>query len=132
MASVNIPAGLVATPSNVAVATTSNVQFNNVQVDGTLTSDDITSTNIAATGNLTVSGNLIVQGTTTTVSSATIEVKEKFVFEGATADAHETTLTAEDPTQDNTITIPDATMTAITTATHATKATHIARAIALG
>ena len=31
-----------------------------------------------------------------------------------------------------TITIPDATMTAITTATHATKAVHIARAIALG
>ena len=54
------------------------------------------------------------------------------IFEGATADAHETTLTAEDPTQDNVITIPDATMTAITTATHATKATHIARAIALG
>ena len=54
------------------------------------------------------------------------------VFEGATADAHETTLTAEDPTQDNTITIPNETMTAITTATHATKAAHIARAIALG
>ena len=54
------------------------------------------------------------------------------VFEGATADAHETTLNAEDPTQDNTITIPNSTMTAITTATHATKAVHIARAIALG
>ena len=54
------------------------------------------------------------------------------VFEGATADAHETTLTAEDPTQDNTITIPDASMTAITTATHATKPVHIARCIALG
>ena len=54
------------------------------------------------------------------------------IFEGATADAHETTLTAEDPTQDNTITIPDSSMTAITTATHATKAVHIARAIALG
>ena len=27
------------------------------------------------------------------------------VFEGATVDAHETTLNAEDPTQDNTITI---------------------------
>ena len=54
------------------------------------------------------------------------------VFEGATADAHETTLTAADPTQDNTITIPDASMTAITTATHATKPVHIARCIALG
>jgi len=53
-------------------------------------------------------------------------------FEGATADAHETTLTVVDPTQDNTITIPDATMTAITTATHATQASHIVRCIALG
>ena len=42
------------------------------------------------------------------------------VFEGATADAHETTLT-EDPTQDNTITIPNDSITCITTATHATK-----------
>ena len=32
----------------------------------------------------------------------------------------------------NIITIPDATMTAITTATHATKATHIVQCIALG
>ena len=54
------------------------------------------------------------------------------IFEGATADAHETTLTAVDPTQDNTITIPNSTMTAITTATHATKSNHISRCIALG
>ena len=54
------------------------------------------------------------------------------VFEGATADAHETTLTAADPTADNTITIPNSTMTAITTATHATKTNHIARCMALG
>jgi len=54
------------------------------------------------------------------------------IFEGATADAHETTLTAADPTADHTITIPNATMTAITTATHATKTNHIARCMALG
>jgi hypothetical protein len=54
------------------------------------------------------------------------------VFEGATADAHETTLTAADPTSDNTITIPDATMTLLTTATHANKSNHISRCIALG
>ena len=54
------------------------------------------------------------------------------VFEGATADAHETTLQAEDPTQDNTITIPNETMTAITTATHATRGSHIVKCIALG
>ena len=54
------------------------------------------------------------------------------IIEGATADAHEITLNAQDPDQDNVITIPDATMTAITTATHATKSNHISRCIALG
>jgi len=54
------------------------------------------------------------------------------VIEGATTDAHETTLNAQDPTQDNIITIPNSTMTAITTATHATKSNHISRCIALG
>jgi len=54
------------------------------------------------------------------------------IFEGATADAHETTLTVVNPTADKTITIPDSTMTAITTFTHANKSTHIARCIALG
>ena len=54
------------------------------------------------------------------------------IIEGATADDYETTLTAQDPTQDNVITIPDATMTAITTATHASKSNHISRCIALG
>ena len=77
----------------------------------------------------TISAHTFSSGTTTAGMSIGAN---GIVFEGATADAHETTLTAEDPTQDNTITIPDATMTAITTATHATKATHIARAIALG
>ena len=54
------------------------------------------------------------------------------VFEGATADAHETTLTAADPTADATITIPNSDMTAITTATHTTQANHIVRVLALG
>ena len=53
-------------------------------------------------------------------------------FEGDTDNAYETTLTVADPTQDNTITIPNETMTAITTATHATQANHIVRCIALG
>ena len=54
------------------------------------------------------------------------------IFEGATADAHETTLTVVEPTQDNTITIPNSTMTLLTTATHANKSNHISRCIALG
>ena len=67
----------------------------------------------------------------TTTSGMTIGANG-IVFEGATADAHETTLTVVDPTQDNTITIPNETMTAITTATHATQASHIVNCIALG
>ena len=77
----------------------------------------------------TISAHTFSSGTTATGISIGAN---GIVFEGATADAHETTLTAEDPTQDNTITIPDSTMTAITTATHASQASHIVRCIALG
>ena len=62
-----------------AVATSSNVQFNNVQVDGTLTSDDITSTNISVAGNATITGNLTVQGTTTTVNSNTVNIGDNII-----------------------------------------------------
>ena len=68
---------------------------------------------------------------TSTISGLNIGANG-IIIEGATADAHETTLNAEDPTQDNVITIPNSTMTAITTATHATKSNHISRCIALG
>ncbi len=54
------------------------------------------------------------------------------IIEGATADAHEVTLNAQDPTQDNVITIPNADMTAITNAQFATKGSHFAKVLALG
>ena len=56
----------------------------------------------------------------------------QIVFEGATADDYETTLNVAEPTADRVITIPNSTMTAVTTATHASKASHISRCIALG
>lgn len=59
-----------------AVAPTDNVTFNNITVNGTLTSDDITSSNISVTGNATITGNLTVQGTTTTINSTTIAVAD--------------------------------------------------------
>jgi hypothetical protein len=40
-------------------------------------------------------------------------VDASIVFEGATADAHETTLTVAEPTQDNTITLPNTTGTVV-------------------
>lgn len=60
---------------------------------------------------LTLSGNLTVNGTTTTVNSTTVNIQNAFTFEGTTADAFETTLTVTDPTVDRTITLPDATGT---------------------
>jgi len=65
----------------------------------------------AFSGNVTVTGNLTVNGTTTTVNSTEINVQNAFVFEGATDDGFETTLTVTDPTADRTITLPDSTGT---------------------
>ncbi len=56
------------------VGTTSNVTFNNVTVNGALNSDDITATNVSIAGNAIITGNLTVQGTTTSVNSTTVEI----------------------------------------------------------
>ena len=63
--------------------------------------------NVNVGGNATITGNLTVNGTTTTVNSTEVTIQNAFVFEGATADAHETTLTVVDPTADRTITLPN-------------------------
>ena len=69
-----------------------------VTLDGTQTLTNKTLTNPTITG-LSISG--------VNVSDSSI------VFEGATADAYETTLTVTDPTADRTVTIPDATGTVV-------------------
>ena len=53
---------------------------------------------------------------TNTVGSLTIDTAGTLVFEGATADGFETTVTVVDPTADRTITLPDATGTVALTA----------------
>jgi len=70
---------------------------------------DSTNQDVTVDNDLIVGGNLTVQGTTTTVDSTAINVQNAFVFEGATADDFETTLTVVDPTADRTVTLPDAT-----------------------
>ena len=69
--------------------------------------------NVTAEGNLTVDGNLTVSGTTTTVDSTTINIQNAFVFESATDDSFETTLTTVDATADRTISLPNATGTIV-------------------
>ena len=64
--------------------------------------------------------------------TAGLTTGSSIIFEGATADAYETTLNVKEPTQDNVITMPNSNMTFLTTATHASKASHIVKCIALG
>ena len=62
-----------------AVGTTDNVTFNNVTVDGTLSSDDITAATMTASGHVVVQGNLTVNGTTTTVNSNTVAIGDSIM-----------------------------------------------------
>ena len=73
-------------------------QFNNLQTD----------VNGLESGTLTFSS---VSATTTSTSALNILEDGTIVFEGATDDGNETTLTVADPTADRTITLPDATGT---------------------
>jgi hypothetical protein len=59
-----------------------------------------------STGELLVP-KLTVAGTTTTVDTVTMNAANAIIFEGATADVHETTLTIVDPTADRTINLPN-------------------------
>ena len=51
--------------------------------------------------------NISVTGTQTIVNSVTMNASNAVIFEGATADAHETTLTTVDATGDRTISLPN-------------------------
>lgn len=55
--------------------------------------------------------------------TGTVSLDSSIVFEGSTADANETTLTATDPTADRTITLPDASGTVILTTNKVTDLT---------
>jgi hypothetical protein len=59
-----------------------------------------------STGTLTTT-NLVTSGTHTVTDSVTMTASNGVVFEGSTADAHETTLTSIDATGDRTISLPN-------------------------
>ena len=65
------------------------------------------SVTIGKPDNVVITGNLTVNGTTTTVNSSTIEITNSFTFEGTTSDNFETTLTVIDPTADRTVSLPN-------------------------
>ena len=103
--------------------------------DRTITLPDVTGT-VVTTGNLTA----ITTVTSATLTSPTITGAVfndgSVVFEGATADAFETTLAITDPTADRTITFPDSTgtvaLTSDITVTASSTTTLTNKTVALG
>ena len=109
-----------------SVASGNTITFN---IDSTVT----TLTGSQTLTNKTLTSPTINSPTITTLTATALNLTDaSIIFEGATADAHETTLTVTDPTADRTITIPNETGTLITSASAATNAFSIALATALG
>ena len=137
-----------------------------ISVGGTAIAS-VTSTGLGVTGNITATGSITMGDADTdnitfnadvnsnivpnthdsfslgidTKSWQNLFLSNGIVFEGSSADAHETTLVAADPTADATVTIPNETGTIITTVTTdavlgtssiSTKGFSIAMAVALG
>ena len=96
---------------NLTFTTNTDVDVSKANLLTRLASYDVNDTvNIGDADNDTsvvIRGNLTVKGTTTTVDSTTVSIQNAFVFEGATDDEFETTLTTIDPTADRSITLPD-------------------------
>lgn len=68
---------------------------------------------VGTTDTQTLTNKTLTSPTITNPSISGAGVDASIVFEGATADAYETTLTVVDPTQDNTITMPNTTGTVV-------------------
>ena len=127
----------------------------------------VTSTGLGVTGNITATGSITMGDAATDNITFNADVNSNFIpnthngfdlgadtqswrslylatsviFEGTGVDAHETTLVVTNPTQDNTLTLPNSTGTLLTTgvtaadlatSTISTKAFSIAMAVALG
>ena len=83
--------------------------------------------------NKTLTSPTLNSPTITNVTATNLSLTDSsIIFEGASADDFETTLTVVDPTADRTITIPNESGTLITSTNGATKAFSVALAAALG
>ena len=107
------------TQTSATITTLTNTTLNSTTVNAgtaTLAAGSLTDSSGAidfGNENLTTTGTL-ASGAITTSANLTIN-SSAIVFEGASADAHETTVTVTDPTADRNITIPNITGTVVTT-----------------
>ena len=102
-----ITASSLTTVGTLSTLTVDNVIINGTTIGHTDDTDLIT----LASGAVTIAGDLTVSGTTVTTNQQVVNVTEAFVFEGATADANETTFSIDEPTADRTVALPDKTGT---------------------
>ena len=95
-----------------SVGTLTTLTVDNIIINGTtIGHTDDTDLITLASGSVTIAGDLTVSGTTVTTNQQVVNVTEAFVFEGATADANETTFSIDEPTADRTVALPDKTGT---------------------
>jgi len=93
--------------------TSNKVDINDGTIDGVTIEDSIIGAGTPAAGTFVALEGTAVKAT----SSLTLDTGVDMIFEGATADAYETTVTVTDPTADRTVTIPNATDTLVGKAT---------------
>ena len=111
------------------IDTSASGQTITVSIDNTV----VTKTGTQTLTNKTLTSPTINNPTVTNLQATQLNLTDaSIVFEGATADAHETTLTVTDPTADRTITLPNESGTLITSTSAATNAFATAIAAALG
>ena len=118
LTSTTVNAGTLALAAGSITDSSGSISFGNENISttgtATLATVDI---NAGAIDGTTIGANSAAAGTFAAITGSSLAITEDgtIVFEGATDDDNETTLTVADPTADRTITLPNETGTVITT-----------------
>ncbi len=118
LTSTTVNAGTLALAAGSITDSSGSISFGdeNISTTGTATLATV-DINAGAIDGTTIGANSAAAGTFAAITGSSLAITEDgtIVFEGATDDDNETTLTVADPTADRTITLPNETGTVITT-----------------